>query len=173
MSVRVDSELRRARMRLNSKQRNPRIKPQPLIFEPQHKNIATLIAFLVTIFLGLGAGWLVGSVFSGTSNPTPVEEVASVMQPVQTASLNPVAEADAVKQDEVKQPVTPIEQATTQPQVIEQQSDKEEPKAGTRRRGGSRRAYVTAQTGESIPLAVIKGKPLKKAFRQFKRVKIW
>jgi hypothetical protein len=160
-------------MKAGSGQRNPRIKAKPLIFEPDHKNIATLMAFLVTIFLGLGAGWLVGSVFSGTSKLTPAEEARSVTQAVQTASLDSVAEANEIKQDEVKQPVTTTEQATTQPQVIEQQSDNDEPKATTRRRSGSRRAYVAAQAGESIPLAVIKGKPLKKAFKQIKRVRIW
>jgi len=158
MSVRVDSELRKSRARLSPRQHAPRLKPQPLIFEPQHKNIATLIAFLVTIFLGLGAGWLAGNLLSGAPKPTPVNQAHAVAQTDSSASLNSVAEAE-----KIKQPVT----------SIEQQGDKDEPKTRARRRAGSRRAYVTARAGEPIPLAVIKGKPIKKAFRHIKKVKIW
>ncbi len=161
MSVKVASELRRARMRSDSGQHTPRIKPQPLIFEPGHKNIATLIAFLMTILLGIGAGWLVGSAVSSGSSPTPVEEAQVVTQTDQTAPLDSINEADELKQ------------AETQPPVIEGQGDKDQPRTRARRRAVSRRVYVTAQAGESLPLAVIKGKPLRKAFRQVKRVRIW
>lgn len=161
MSTKVASEFKRARMRLKLS-RHGELKPKPLIFEPGHKNIATLIAFLVTIFLGLGAGWLVGGVLSGGSNPTAVEDAQVITQTEQTAPLNSIDEADAVKQAETQQP------------MIEEQGDKDEPRTRVRRRaGGSRRVYVTARAGEPLPLAVIKGKPIKKAFRQFKRVRIW
>lgn len=115
----------------------------------------------MTILLGLGAGWLAGSVFSSSSNPAPVEEAQIVMQTEQVNSHNTIDEANAVKP------------AATQQPVIEEQGDKDQPRTGARRRAGSRRAYVTARAGESIPLSVIKGKPLKKAFRQFKRVRVW
>jgi hypothetical protein len=138
------------------------LKPKPLIFEPGHKNIATLIAFLMTIFLGLGAGWLVGGVLSGGPHPTEVEEGQVITQTEKTVPLNSIDEANAVKQAQTQQP------------MIEQQGDKDEPRTRARRHSvGSRRVYVTARAGEPIPLSVIKGKPLKKAFRQFKRVRIW
>ncbi|HJQ71765.1 MAG TPA: hypothetical protein VKA70_22505 [Blastocatellia bacterium] len=105
----------------------------------------------MTIFIGIGAGWLAGSVLSGTEDPTPVVEAQVATQ------------ADA---DEVKQP------ATQQP-LVEEQGGKDEPRSRARGRGNSRRVYVTAQAGEPIPMAVIKGKPIKKAFRQFKKVRIW
>ena len=65
MSVRVDRGFRSMRTRPDSQKilRGARTKPQPLIFEPQHKNITTLISFLITLLLGLSTGWLVGSVF--------------------------------------------------------------------------------------------------------------
>ena len=167
MSAKVASEFRRTRTKLNPGRHGGRVKAQPLIFEPGHKNIATLIVFLVTLFVGLGAGWLVGSALSSTSDPAPVEQARVATQTEQTdsvdsAPLNSNGEADAVKQ------------AETHPPIIEEQSDKDEPRTHARRRAGSRRAYVTtAQAGEPIPLSVIKGKPLKKAFRQFKRVRVW
>jgi hypothetical protein len=169
MSVKVDSGLRRARMRINARKilRGARIKPQPLIFEPDHKNIATLISFLVTIFIGLGAGWLAGSVLSSTFKPTPVVEDAQAKietgrpTSLNSASNNSIAEAGRV------------EQAMAQPQSIEERGDTGGAKRRVQRRGGSRRAYVTVRGGESIPVAVIKGKPLKKAFKQFRRVRFW
>jgi hypothetical protein len=65
MSARVDSGFRRVRTRPGAQKiiRGTHIKPQPLIYEPQHKNINTLISFLVTLLVGLSAGWLVGSIF--------------------------------------------------------------------------------------------------------------
>ena len=161
MSAKVASELKRARVRLNPRRHGGPIKPKPLIFEPDHRNIATLIAFLMTIFLGLGAGWLAGGALSGSSNPSPVEEARAVTQTEQIDSPNTTDEADAVKQ------------AESQPPVVEEQSDKDESRTRVRRRAGSRRVYAAGRAGESVPLSVIKGKPLKKAFRQFKRVRIW
>ncbi len=157
MSLRVDSGLRRVVPRSKAQKipRGARSRPQTLISEPQHKNIGTLILFLITILLGLGAGWLTGSVLSNSFNPTPVVE-------------------DAQAKMETSQPTSPdLEQAAAQPQNTEVQGDNEEAKRTVRRRAGSRRTYATVQSRESVPMAVIKGKPLKKAFKQIRRVRFW
>jgi hypothetical protein len=140
-----------------------------LIFEPQHKNIATLMAFLITIFLGIGAGWLAGSFLSGAS---PVKQGNGMTEPVHAATRDPVGEAKK-DTDEVKAPAPVAEDKAAPSPVVEEQGEKEPAKTRAHHRGRSRRAYVAAHAGEPIPLAVIKGKPLKKAFRHLKRVKVW
>ena len=169
MVVRVDSGLRRVgpRSKAQKIKRGARIRPQTLISEPQHKNIGTLIFFLVTILLGLGAGWLAGNVLSNTINPTPVfEEVQAKTQTIQPAS--PDLEHAAAQPQNTAQP-----QNIAQPPNAEVRGDKEEAKSTERRRAGSRRSYVRVQNRESLPVAVIKGKPLKKAFKQVKKVRFW
>lgn len=137
-----------------------KLKPTPLIFEQQHRNIATLIALMAAIIFGLGAGWMAGGFINGTINPTLPEPTTHT---VEASQPSPDAEdTDSVDAAESNA------QADSEPEA------RKENEGVVMRAASSRHVTYTARKGgESIPIKVLKGKPLKKVARQFKRLKVW
>jgi hypothetical protein len=166
--------------------RSENVKPTPLIFDPQHRNIAALIALMAAILFGLGAGWLAGGLITGAVNTDLSNAASQTVQANQNTPADDKAQADS-NADDVAAPESRTAESLAQSQAVEPQAESAAPaleereerfdrRASESRFTGAstaRRSVYVAPRGESIPVKVIKGKPLKKVARQFKRLKVW
>ncbi|HKY04126.1 MAG TPA: hypothetical protein VJQ56_04510 [Blastocatellia bacterium] len=168
------------------------------MFDDGNRNIATLIGFLIAIMIGVGSGWMVGSALSNITDSANRQSVTSAQQ---TNEAGP--DKSVVEKSVVATPVVPAPdgekggEASKQEPAGRDKNDKDlnatenlqaktggqddrqsigsdtsdEYRSGKSRRA-ARRSYVGPR-GDSVPMAIIKGKPIRKAFSPLKKVKFW
>lgn len=189
--VEAEEKIRKPmKVRVPESHKNRKVSTRPVVFDEGNRNIATLIGFLIAIMVGVGSGWVIGSALSSIADSAGRQSVTSAQQMSDASLVKPVVPASNAEKDAEASKVGPVEPGQNEPgqdsqakQDLQARAAKQDDRQAVasetqddyrpaRSRRPVRRAYVESK-GDSVPVAIIKGKPLRKAFRPLKKVKFW
>ncbi len=167
------------KVRVPESHKNRKVSARPVVFDEGNRNIATLIGFLIAIMIGVGSGWLIGSALSNIADSTTRQSVTSAQQTNEASLVTPAVPASNAEKEPDASKSAPVERdqelqakanAHDAGQAIGSETQDEDRPGRSRR--PARRAYVESK-GDSVPMYIIKGKPIRKAFKPLKKVKFW